>query len=435
MISTNEYKKRREQLAKRLPAGSIALIPAASECLRNGDAHYRFRQDSDFYYLTGFNEPEAVLLITAGETEHSILFNRNRNFAEEQWTGARLGQSGACEQLEVNEAYSFNEFKKRLPDYFAGKTAIYYPIARYPIYDQLIFDTWQAVKGQIRRGIHAPTSFADVSPLIAEMRLFKSNAELACMREAARISVAAHERAMRHVHHATFEYEVEAEIIYELTRQGCRNMAYDAIVACGRNACTLHYTDNNQPLRSGDLLLIDAGGEYQNYAADITRTFPINGQFNPEQKAIYELVLAAQKAGMACIRPGSSWDDAQQAIVRVLTLGLVDLGLLRGDIDELIITEAYKPFYMHRSGHWLGLDVHDVGNYKQNHHWRKLEPGMVLTVEPGIYIHESIQGIDSRWHGIGIRIEDDIEVTLNGHHNLTGGLAVEVNDIEALIRG
>jgi Xaa-Pro aminopeptidase len=434
MISLSEYQNRRQQLAKRLPAGSIALIPAASECLRNGDAH-RFRQDSDFYYLTGFNEPDAVLLIMAGQSGESVLFNRARNFTEEQWTGTRLGQDGACAKLGVNAAYPIADLKTRLPEWFADKTAVYYPMSRYPACDQLIVDTWKTVKGQVRRGTDAPHVFADITSILGEMRLLKSKAEIQIMREAARISVAAHQRAMRTCRQAQFEYELEAEIIYELTRQGCRSMAYDAIIAGGSNACILHYTDNNQPLRAGNLLLIDAGGEYQNYAADITRTFPINGHFSAEQKAIYELVLAAQKAGIACIQPGCVWEDAQLAIVRVLTSGLVDLGLLHGTLDDLIATEAYKPFYMHRSGHWLGLDVHDVGRYKVDGNWRKLKPGMVLTVEPGLYIHESIQGIDRRWHGIGVRIEDDIAVTFDGPENLTGALAVEINEIEALVRG
>lgn len=435
MISLSEYQDRRKRLAMQLPQGSIALIPAARECLRNGDAHYRFRQDSDFYYLTGFNEPDALLIITAGRQSESILFNRERQFSEEQWTGKRLGQDGAREQLGVDVAYSLAVLETQLPQCFADKTAIFYPVGRYPAWDKLIFDTWKIVKGKIRQGTNSPESFCDVMPILGEMRLFKSDAELHLMREAARISVAAHQRAMRACDQATFEYELEAEFLYELNRQGVRSVAYDSIVAGGSNACVLHYTDNNQALRAGDLVLIDAGGEVQNYAADITRTFPLNGRFSPEQKLIYELVLASQKAGKQCIRPGCLWDDVQQAIVGVLTSGLKDLGLLKGSVDDLIATDAYKPFYMHRSGHWLGLDVHDVGRYKNDGQWRKLESGMVLTVEPGLYIHDSIQGIDNRWHGIGVRIEDDICVTQQGYENFTDALAVEVNDIEALVRG
>jgi len=435
MVSMSEYQTRRRHLAMQLPKGAVALIPAASECLRNGDAHYRFRQDSDFYYLTGFNEPDGLLIITAGKKSESVLFNRARNFAEEQWTGFRLGQEGACEQLGVDCAYSLTELEKILPQYLANRSPIFFPIGRYPVWDQHFFAVWKILKGQVRQGVHAAEAFADVSPILGEMRLFKSDAELQCIREVAHISVAAHQRAMQAASWAKYEYQLEAEIIHELTRQGARNVAYDSIVAGGRNACVLHYTDNNQTLRSGDLVLIDAGGEVQNYAADITRTFPLNGRFSPEQKLIYELVLSAQKAGISRIRPGCLWDEIQQAIVGVLTTGLKDLGILQGSVDDLIEAEAYRPFYMHRSGHWLGLDVHDVGRYKENGQWRALEAGMVLTVEPGLYIHESIQGIDSRWHGIGVRIEDDICVTQSGHENLTAALATEVNDVEALIRG
>lgn len=435
MISIDEYQNRQHQLAMLLPENSIALIPAATDVLRNGDAHYRFRQDSDFYYLTGFNEPDAVLLIEAGAAGLSILFNRPRNFDEEQWTGLRLGQEDASEQLGVDCAYPLDQLTTLLPSLLSNKKMIFYPIGRYASWDTFILDNFKNIKGQIRRGLNAPDAFGDVAPLLGEMRLFKSDAELTLMREAARMTVAAHRRAMRASRLSRFEYQLEAEIIYELTQQGCRNVAYDTIVAAGQNACTLHYTSNNQPLRSGDLVLIDAGGEFHNYAADVTRTFPVNGRFSPEQKLIYELVLTSQKAGLDCIRPGCLWDDVQQAVVHVLTAGLLDLGLLKGSLNNLIANEAYKPFYMHRSGHWLGLDVHDVGRYKHNEHWRSLEPGMVLTVEPGLYIHPAIEGIDSRWQGIGVRIEDDIHVTETGYENLTAALAVNVDEIEALICG
>jgi Xaa-Pro aminopeptidase len=435
MISVQEYQQRRQRLALQLPNNSIAIIPAARECLRNGDAHYRFRQDSDFYYLTGFNEPDAVLLITAGEFSESILFNRPRNKAEEQWTGRRLGQDDAGAQLGIQAAHPIAGFDTQLPQLLSDRRAIYYPISRYPDYDKRILSAWEHVKNQVRRGTDAPAAFYDIAPLMGEMRLFKSIAEMQCMREAARISVAAHTRAMQRCSQLRFEYEVEAEILHELVRQGCRDLAYDSIVAGGNNAAVLHYTNNNQALRAGELLLIDAGGEYQNYAADITRSFPINGRYSPEQKAIYALVLAAQKAGIQQVKPGCIWADIQQTIVRVLTTGLLDLGLLKGALDDLITNGAYKPFYMHQSGHWLGLDVHDVGRYKVNGDWRALEAGMVLTVEPGIYIHAGMENVDSRWHGIGVRIEDDIHVTADGYENLSAQLPVEVDDIEALIRG
>lgn len=432
MVTQKEYQARRRELASRLPVDSIAVIPAASEVLRNGDSHYRFRQDSDFYYLTGFNEPDALLLISAGT---SILFNRPRNPAEEQWTGMRLGQDGACKALGVDAAYSIAELKARLPELLMDKQAIYYAIGQRPVWAKQILDAWQVVKKQGRRGVSAPEAFCDLAPILGELRLFKSKAEIDLMQRAAHISVAAHQRAMRACSKASHEYQLEAEILYEFSRQGCRSVAYDSIVAGGSNACILHYTENNKPLQSGDLVLIDAGGEFENYAADITRTFPINGRFSPEQRLIYELVLRAQKAGIAHVKPGCLWDEIQRTIVEILTAGLVELGLLRGSIDELLEREAYKAFYMHQSGHWLGLDVHDCGRYKLDGKWRQLEPGMVLTVEPGLYIPSDFDGVDRRWRGIGVRIEDDIHVTPDGYKNLSGDLAVEVDDLEALIRG
>ena len=327
------------------------------------------------------------------------------------------------------------ELDRRLPELLAGKQAVYYAIGRYPIWAKRILDAWEIVKGQVRRGVKAPEAFCDLAPIIGEMRLFKSTAEIALMQRAAEISVAAHQRAIQTCRVACHEYQLEAELLYEFSRQGCRSVAYDSIVAGGSNACILHYTENNKPLQSGDLVLIDAGGEFENYAADITRTFPVNGRFSPEQRLIYDLVLRAQKAGIACVRPGCAWDEVQRTIVQILTAGLVELGLLHGSVDELIAYEAYKPFYMHNSGHWLGLDVHDCGLYKIEGKWRALEPGMVLTVEPGVYISADLDGVDRRWWGIGVRIEDDIVVTLDGNKNLSSDLPVEIDDLEALVRG
>lgn len=434
MISLQDYQARRRNLALRMPSGCIAIIPAANETLRNGDAHYRFRQDSDFYYLTGFNEPNAFLLITSGIEHVSILFNRPRNVSEEQWTGKRLGQEDACSVLGVDAAFPIASLESRLPEFLTDKHAIYYTIGRDPIHEALILRAWLAVKGQIRRGAKAPESFCDLAPILGEMRLFKSDAEIELMQKAGDITVKAHQRAMQACLSADYEYQLEAEILYEFNRQGSRSVAYDSIVAGGYNACILHYTDNNQRLKAGDLVLIDAGAEFENYAADVTRTFPINGRFSTEQRQIYELVLRAQKAGIACVRPGCPWDEIQRTVLHILTAGLVDLGLLQGAIGDLIAREAYKPFYMHNSGHWLGLDVHDCGRYKTDGHWRTLEPGMVLTVEPGLYISAN-ETVDERWWGIGVRIEDDILVTPEGHHNLTGALTVEIDELEALVRG
>ncbi len=431
MFAASEYQARRCLLTMRLPSNSIAIIPAAHEACRNGDVHYRFRQDSDFYYLTGFNEPDALLLITSTA---SFLFNRPRNTAEEQWSGKRLGQDDACSVLGVDFAWPLADVDTRLPELLADKQAIYYSIGRFPGWEARIQQAWQVVKGQTRRGVKAPEAFCDLAPILGEMRLFKSDPEIALMQQAGRITVTAHERAMRASTKSTFEYELEAEIMHEFIRQGCRSVAYDSIVAGGANACILHYTENNQALRQGDLVLIDAGAEFENYAADVTRTFPVNGRFSAEQRAIYELVLRAQQAGISCVRPGCIWDEVQRTIVYILTDGLIELGLLRGNVDDLIATDAYKPFYMHNSGHWLGLDVHDCGRYKTDGHWRALESGMVLTVEPGLYIHAGLD-VNARWLNIGVRIEDDIHVTHDGHHNLTGALAVNVDDLEALVRG
>ncbi len=435
MITQAEYQERRANLAQKLPADSIAIIPAAVEANRNGDAHYRFRQDSNFYYLTGFDEPNALLVIEAGKECRSILFNRPRNALEEQWTGTRLGQEGAKSVLGMYAAYPVSSISEELPKLLAGKSAVYYALGRNPELEKMVIHALNNIKGQVRRGSKAPEVLGDLEPILGEMRLFKSDAEIDLMRKAASISVDAHKRAMQACKELEHEYELEAELTYEFSRQGCRSVAYDPIVGGGENACILHYTDNNKPLRHGDLVLIDAGGEYANYAADITRTFPINGRFTPEQKTIYELVLKAQKAGIASVKPGVAWNTIQQIMVKILTAGLCELGIIQGDVDDLIAQEAYKPFYMHNSGHWLGLDVHDCGHYKINNEWRPLEAGMVLTVEPGLYISSNIHGVHKRWCGIGVRIEDDILVTKSGHEILTAALPVDVDDIEALMRG
>lgn len=434
MITQKEFQSRRKKLAQQLPANSIAVIAAAHEVVRNGDAHYRFRQDSNFYYLTGFNEPEALLLISSAENSQSILFNRSRNPAEEQWTGERLGQEGAITELGMDLAFSIDEALERLPGFFQGTSAIYYSFACTKELEKVMKHSLMTLKKQVRRGVQAPQHLCDLDPILGEMRLFKSDAELDLMRRAAQISVKAHAQAMRLCKHLEYEYQLEAELIYEFSNQGCRSVAYDPIVGCGENACVLHYTENSQPLQRGELVLIDAGGEYQNYAADITRTFPVNGTFSAEQKNIYELVLKAQQAGIAAIKPGLPWNEVQKTILVILTTGLCELGLLQGKVEELIAQEAYKPFYMHNSGHWLGLDVHDCGLYKVNGEWRPLEAGMVLTVEPGLYISSSIPGVDKRWWGIGVRIEDDVLVTETGHEVLTAALPVDVHEIEALMR-
>lgn len=433
MITQHEFQQRRQQLAQQLPNDSIALIASGKEMPRNGDTHFRFRQSSDFYYFTGFNEPEAILLIIGGDRGKSYLFNRKKNSLLEQWTGKRLGQEHANKQLGVTGAYPIDELANHLLEFLTNQAVIYYDLSNNEL-KKIIFNTIQTLKNQIRRGITVPNTLSDLEPLISEMRLFKSEAELNLMRQANSISIAAHKRAMKACTQLNFEYQLEAELIHEFMSNGCRNTAYDSIVGSGANACILHYTDNNQPLTPGDLVLVDAGCELENYAADITRTYPINGQFTAAQRSIYELVLKAQQAGINSIKPGLPWNKIQETMVQVLTEGLVELNILKGKLSALIAKEAYKPFYMHSSGHWLGLDVHDSGRYKLDNEWRPLQPGMVLTVEPGLYI-PAASNIDKRWWNIGVRIEDDILVTTTGYENLTRDLPVSVNDIEALMRG
>ncbi len=432
---TKDYSLRRQTLATLLPPHSVAIIPASKELIRNGDAHYRFRQDSDFYYLTGFQEPDAVLVILAAPVAQSILFTRPRHLNEEQWQGKRLGPEDACTVLGVDAAYAIDELDTRLSQLIVDRQALVYAIGQEWAWDRRLIRALQDAKHQIRSGRQVPELLMDLSPILGELRLIKSAHEIDMLREAARITVAAHQRAMRACHALNYEYELEAELLYEFLRQGCRATAYDSIVAGGNHACTLHYTANDAPLVSGDLVLIDAGAEWACYAADVTRTFPVSGQFSAEQRMIYELVLSAQRAGIAAVRPGVAWDEIQKAVVAVLTQGLVDLQILVGNVPDLIATNAYKPFYMHNSGHWLGLDVHDSGRYRIDGAWRPLVSGMVLTVEPGIYISEGMQNVDPRWWGIGVRIEDDILVTPQGHDNLTVALPVDPSDIEALMRG
>lgn len=427
----SEFIKRRQKIASLLPANSLLIIPAAKEVIRSGDTHYRFRQDSDFYYLTGFNEPQAILIILA-KSAQTILFTRPRNLETEQWTGRILGPEDAKIELKVDEAYPIFEFDSLLPEILADKDIIYLPLDKRAFLQQRILKAWQKIKGLQRSGIKAPEIFADLSPVIGNMRLYKSQAEISLMKKAASISIDAHLRAMRKLKHLNFEYELEAELIYEITRQAAVNFAYDPIVASADNACILHYSKNNEPIVKDKLILIDAGAEWKNYAADITRTMPANGKFNAVQRDIYELVLQAQQKAIKLIKPGLHFDKMQLIIVKTITNGLIDLGLLKGNVEDLIATGAYKKFYMHSSGHWLGLDTHDVGDYKINNKWRKLEEGMVLTVEPGIYICAESK-VHKKWQGIGVRIEDDIVVTKDGCVNLTEKLPVLVQDIEAVI--
>lgn len=435
MINMKEYIARRRELMRLVGQTGAVIIPSAAEVLRNGDAMYPFRQNSDFYYLTGFEEPESVLVLLPKRKEGEfILFNRVRDREHEIWDGPRAGQDGARQQFGANQAFPIAEFEQRLPALLAGRESIHSPIGLNKEFDKTLMRAINQMRAKIRRGTQSPLAFLDIAPSIHEMRLIKSPAEIQLMRQAIEITAKGHIRAMQACKPGMSESQLEAELNYEFHKNGARFSAYNAIVGAGKNACVLHYTNNNQLIKNGDLVLIDAGAEYQNYAADITRTFPANGRFSAEQRAIYELVLTAQLAAIKSVKPGSSWTTAQTTILKVLTQGLVDLGILKGKLDDLLEKKAYLPFYMHGSGHWLGLDVHDVGRYAiEEGRWRKLEAGMVLTIEPGLYLSAEIPGLHKRWHNIGVRIEDDVLVTKEGRDVLSQQIPKRIDEIEALM--
>ena len=428
------FRARQEALKQKLGPDSLAIVAAAPEARRNSDAFYRYRQDSDFYYLTGFNEPESVVVFAPGSAHgDTILFCRANDMAAEIWSGRRAGLGGAKEYYGADSAFPIQDLDHRMPELMAGRERLFYHYGQQFPFDQRVMNWLNCLRAKNRKGGTLPENLQDLSALTQEMRLFKGPEEIDAMGRAAQISATAHIRAMKAAPTAKFEYELEAEILYEFYRQGCRAPAYDSIVAGGENACILHYTDNNQPLKNDELILIDAGGEFQNYAADITRTFPKSGRFSGEQKALYELVYDAQQAGLAVAKPGYAWSQMQDDILRTITQGLVDLKIMSGNVDDLIEQKAYLNVYMHGSGHWLGLDVHDVGHYKIDDEWRKLEENMVLTVEPGIYISPNTPGIHERWWGIGIRIEDDVCITSSGHDVLSKDVPKRVDEIEALM--
>lgn len=435
-IPQSEYAQRRAELMARMEPDSIAIVPAALEQVRNSDVEHTYRQDSDFQYLSGFPEPEAVLVLVPGRAAGQyILFCRNRDPERELWDGRRAGQDGAVRQYGAEEAFSIEAIDELLPTLMENRRRVYFAVGRQEQLDRQVMGWVNQVRAKVRQGVTAPSEFVAIGPLLHEQRLRKSPAELEVMRYAAEVSARAHVRAMQASRPGMYEYQLEAELDYEFRKGGARLPAYGSIVASGPNACILHYRENDAVLQDGDLVLIDAGCEIDCYASDITRTFPANGKFSPEQKAIYELVLKANLAAFEHIAPGKRWNDAHDATVRVITSGLVELGLLQGDVDALIESEAYKPFYMHRAGHWLGMDVHDVGDYKVNGVWRQLEPGMCMTVEPGIYIATNNETVEPRWRGIGVRIEDDVVVTASGCEILTGGVPKTVGEIEALMAG
>ena len=436
MISQKTFAERRQAVMKQMGAGSIAIVTAADEIIRNGDSYYRFRQDSDFYYLTGFDEPEAVAVLIPGRSEGQyVLFNRRRDKDQEIWTGRRAGQDGASEVYGVDQAYPIDEIDQHLSSLLENKETLYYPMGRHMKFDLQIRRWVKQVREKIRSGINAPQNFINLEQLVQPMRLIKSNDEIELMRKAAQISAAGHIRAMQITKPGCFEYELEAELLYEFHRQGCRGAAYESIVGSGENSCILHYNANNAEIKNGDVVLIDAAAEYQMYAADVTRTFPANGKFSAEQTAIYNLVLTAQLAGIKQVKPGTAWMDIQNTVIRIITEGLVEFGILKGRVDDLIEQKAHRDFYMHNSGHWLGLDVHDVGRYKVEGQWRPLQAGMVLTVEPGIYIAANNPKVDKKWWNIGVRIEDDVVVTSGAADILSADVPKTIAEIEAIMAG
>lgn len=441
MKQSGEFANRRQRLLNQLsqnadPKQSIAVFLSAAKLqLRNGDTHYPYRQNSDFYYLTGLNEPEAVAVLLATPAgPQFILFSQPRDPQFERWNGARIGQEGACKELGADGAWPISEFDGKLEALLANCQRVYCPFNGNKDLTEKIFKVAGQLSHKQRAGIIAPTEFYNVEPLLHELRLFKSTDEIKLMQKAAQISVEAHRHMISKIRPGMYEYELEAELLHSFYRQGSRFPAYPTIVGAGANSCTLHYTANNTRLMDGDLVLIDAGAEYEGYAADITRTVPVNGKFSDPQKAIYLIVLKAQEAAFQLIKPGCCWIDIQAVVINVITEGLLEAGILTGTVDNLINIKAYEQFYMHNFGHWLGLDVHDAGNYKIHGQWRRLEAGMVLTVEPGIYISPD-PSVDKKWWNIGIRIEDDVLVTANGYELLTAGLPRTVGEIEGLMLG
>lgn len=433
MITLKEFTRRRKQLMRMAGRDAIVIVPAALERVRNNDAHYPYRQDSDFHYLTGFPEAEAVLALIPGRPQGEVmLFCRERNPERELWDGQRAGTEGAVDTYGMDDAFPISDIDDILPGMIEGRSRVYYHFGRDTDFDLKLIGWINRVRAQVRQGAKSPHEFVALSNILHDLRLYKSREELRIMRRSAKIAAEAHVRAMCATRPGMNEHEVEAELLHTFRRHGAVP-SYEPIVGGGANACVLHYRANNAELRDGDLLLIDAGAEYHCYASDITRTFPVNGRFSPEQRALYDVVLAAQKAAIDQVRAGRPFDAYHHAAVRELTQGLIKLGLLKGSIEKNLHEHTYRRFYMHRTGHWLGLDVHDVGDYRVDGESRLLEPGMVVTVEPGIYIAPDAKGIPARWRGIGIRIEDDVVVTKNDPEVISADVPTHPDEIEKLM--
>jgi Xaa-Pro aminopeptidase len=427
------FQARREKFMQAI-GSAVAIIPSAPVRNRTHDLDFEYRQDSDFYYLMGFKEPEAVLLLAPDHPEHQVvLFVRPRDPERETWDGRRAGTEGAVRDHGADAAYPIDQIDQILPHYLSNQSSLYYRFGKDAAFDERVMGWLGSVRAKTRQGVSAPSTMVDPSDLLHESRLIKEPAEIDLMRKSASIAAEAHTRAMQTARPGMLEYELQAELEYVFRKRGAMGPAYGTIVGGGNNGCILHYVENDAPLKDGDLVLIDAGAELDFYASDITRTFPVNGRFTPAQRAVYEVVLKAELEAIAQVQPGRSYQGVHETAVRVLTEGLVQLGILQGEVDDLIASEAYRRFYMHKTSHWLGIDVHDVGRYKIDGEWRMLEPGMVLTVEPGLYIADGSEGVDPQYWGIGIRIEDDVLVTATGPEVLTHEVPKAIDAIERLM--
>lgn len=435
-LTQADFQERRNILAGEMGLRSIAIIATSPVALRNRDADYKYRADSSFFYLTGFAEPEAVAVIETFDTEEEgytySLFCRERDREMEIWNGYRAGVDGAVDDYEADEAYAIDLLDEEILTKLQNKDKLFYRIGHNAEFDARVAKWIVTASGESRRGTSAPAQIMQLDRIIDEMRLHKDENEIELMQLASDISAEAHTLAMQKVRPGMMEYALEAELNYVFGKNGCVP-SYNSIVGGGENACILHYVENDKELKDGDLVLIDAACEYQFYASDITRTFPVNGKFSPEQKALYNVVLDAQIAAINAVQIGNSYKEPHNVAVRILVQGLLDLGIMQGDLEEIIQTESFRQFYMHGTGHWLGMDVHDVGTYKANGEWRAYEEGMVVTVEPGLYIAPDDETVDVKWRGIGIRIEDDVVATKNGPLVLTAKVVKTVEDIEALM--
>ena len=430
MIKPAEFARRRRQLMRMAGADAILILPAAPQRIRNNDTHYPYRQDSDFWYLTGFREPEAVLVLVPGRKHgEALLFCRERDPEREAWDGPQVGPEGAVERYGMDDAYPFADLDEILPGLIEGRSRVYYHFGRDAEFDLKLIGWVNRVRAQVKQGAQPPHEFLELGHLLHDLRLFKSRDEVRAMRRAAEIAAEAHRRVLHAARAGLHEYEIEAELLHTFRRHNAV-AAYEPIVGGGANACVLHYRANDALLAPGDLLLIDAGAEFQGYASDITRTIPVDGRYSAPQRAIYQLVLDAQHAAIAAARPGASWIAPHEAAVEVLTEGLLGLGLLKGTLAQCLKDQSYRRFYMHKTGHWLGLDVHDVGDYRIDGEYRLLEPGMAFTVEPGLYIAPGSKGVAAKWQGLGVRIEDDIVVTADGCDVITRAAPKEIDDIE-----